>query len=351
MLTSGSSWRPTPSTSTIVFCSSRSCGCVSMSNCSVTWNSCASSRAIEISCSGRPRIGSPIERQAWVNASTERSARHVAGIEMHLGDTAVVAGQKADQHVGEVVAGLAVEPAHDAEIDDGERAVGIDEQIAGVHVGVEEAVAEHLVEKRGAGFAQQVGDIVPGRDQRRRGRRCGCRRRARSSARCARCAANRSAAPGSSGRRRNSRPVRRRPPPRSAGPSRSAPIAASVSTTSTGFSRRRLGCVRSANRASHRNRSRSRAKARSMPGRNTLTATSRPSVVIAKCTCAIDAAAIAVSSKAANRASERAGRTRPRQAARQRARKTAAAGPAAAPDRRRSRRRADRHGSPGFGRA
>src|SRR5437588_774436 len=36
MLTVGSSRRPTPSISTIVFCSSNSCGCVSMSNCSVT---------------------------------------------------------------------------------------------------------------------------------------------------------------------------------------------------------------------------------------------------------------------------------------------------------------------------
>src|ERR1700730_9130020 len=36
MLTFGSSRRPTPSTSTIVFCSSSSCGCVSISNSSVT---------------------------------------------------------------------------------------------------------------------------------------------------------------------------------------------------------------------------------------------------------------------------------------------------------------------------
>ena len=101
ILTLGSSRRPTPSTSTIVFCSSSSCGWVSISNCSVTWKSCASSRAIEISCSGRPRIGSPIERQAWVKASSERARGHIAGVEMHLGDAAVIAGQEADQHVGE----------------------------------------------------------------------------------------------------------------------------------------------------------------------------------------------------------------------------------------------------------
>src|SRR5215469_4538868 len=58
--------------------------------------------------------------------------------------------------------------------------------------------------------------------------------------------------------------------------------------------------MRSPSRASHKNSSRSREKASTMPGRNTLTATSRPSVVVAKCTCAMDAAATAVSSKAAN---------------------------------------------------
>src|SRR5947207_3422189 len=68
---------------------------------------------------------------------------------------------------------------------------------------------------------------------------------------------------------------------------------ASVSTTSTGFSRRKCGWVRSARRASHKNRSRSRAIARAIPGRNTLTATSAPSVVLAKCNCAIEAAAAA----------------------------------------------------------
>ena len=57
---------------------------------------------------------------------------------------------------------------------------------------------------------------------------------------------------------------------------------AKVITTSTGFSRRSAGCVRSINCASHRNSSRSRAKARAIPGRSTLTATGRPSVVTAK---------------------------------------------------------------------
>ena len=70
----------------------------------------------------------------------------------------------------------------------------------------------------------------------------------------------------SRGRRRNSRRVRRPPPPRSANPFRAAPTSARVSTTSTGFSRRSDGCVRSISRASQRNRSRSRAKARGDAG-------------------------------------------------------------------------------------
>src|SRR5579875_3329791 len=53
--------------------------------------------------------------------------------------------------------------------------------------------------------------------------------------------------------------------------------------------------------ASQKKRSRSRANASAMPGRSSLTATSCPSVVRAKCTWAIEAAATAVSSKSANR--------------------------------------------------
>ena len=76
-----------------------------------------------------------------------------------------------------------------------------------------------------------------------------------------------------------------------------------VRAISTGFSRRRAGCVRSISRPSHIKRSRSRAKARAIPGRRILTATSLPSLVTAKCTCAIEAAATGTSSNARNRLS------------------------------------------------
>ena len=58
----------------MVFCSNNSCGWVSISKVSVIWNSWASSRPIEISLTGLPRIGSPIDRQAWAKASTDLPA-------------------------------------------------------------------------------------------------------------------------------------------------------------------------------------------------------------------------------------------------------------------------------------
>ena len=56
--------------------------------------------------------------------------------------------------------------------------------------------------------------------------------------------------------------------------------------------------------ASRRGRGRARTR-RAMPGRSTLTATSSPSVVTAKCTCAIEAAATGSSSKERKSARER----------------------------------------------
>ena len=68
-------------------------------------------------------------------------ARHVAGVEMDLRGALIVARDEAEQDFGEEAALLRAEPAHDAEVDRDQPAVGVDEQIAGMHVGVEEAVA------------------------------------------------------------------------------------------------------------------------------------------------------------------------------------------------------------------
>src|SRR5689334_12257238 len=67
----GLSERATPSTTTMVFCSSSSSGRVRISNIPVTSNSSIKSFAIEISSAGRLWIGSPMARIAWAKFSTE----------------------------------------------------------------------------------------------------------------------------------------------------------------------------------------------------------------------------------------------------------------------------------------
>ena len=71
MSSRGSSARPTPSTTTMVFCSSSSSGRVRISNRPVTSNSKVSSFAIEMSSAVRLWIGSPIARIACAKLSTE----------------------------------------------------------------------------------------------------------------------------------------------------------------------------------------------------------------------------------------------------------------------------------------
>ena len=48
-----------------------------------------------------PWIGSPMARSAWAKSSTEWRAGHVARLEMHLGDAAVVAADEAEEDLGE----------------------------------------------------------------------------------------------------------------------------------------------------------------------------------------------------------------------------------------------------------
>jgi hypothetical protein len=79
----------------------------------------------------------------------------------------VVACQKTEQHLREVEAGRAVEPAHNAEINDDDRARGFDKHVSGMDIGMKEAVAEHLVKERPGGLGRQIFDPVPGGHQRR----------------------------------------------------------------------------------------------------------------------------------------------------------------------------------------
>ena len=51
------------------------------------------------------------------------------------------------QHFGKILAGLAIQPAHDAEIHRMDDPLGIDENIAGMQVGMKKAIPEDLQEK------------------------------------------------------------------------------------------------------------------------------------------------------------------------------------------------------------
>jgi hypothetical protein len=81
---------------------------------------------------------------------------------MDLCDPTIVSGEEAEEHVCEIEAGVAVEPPHDAEINDDDRAVGVDKHVSGMKIGVEEPVAEYLVEERFGRPLQQIFEPVPG---------------------------------------------------------------------------------------------------------------------------------------------------------------------------------------------
>ena len=85
---------------------------------------------------------------------------------MDFGDAPVIAGEEAVEDLGEPDPRLAVDPAHDAEIDRGEPAVGKREEIALVEVGVEEAVDHRLAQEGADEDRGERLQIVAGVDQR-----------------------------------------------------------------------------------------------------------------------------------------------------------------------------------------
>ena len=66
---------------------------------------------------------------------------------MHLRGAVIIAGDEAVEDLGQKAPFLRTEPAHDAEIDRHQLAVVVDEQVAGMHVGVEEAVAQRVAQE------------------------------------------------------------------------------------------------------------------------------------------------------------------------------------------------------------
>ncbi len=78
---------------------------------------------------------------------------------MNLRGAVIIAGDEAVQDFRKEQPLLGAEPAHDAEVDGNQPAVIVDEQIAGMHVGVKEAVAQRMAEKgldQGAGELPQI---------------------------------------------------------------------------------------------------------------------------------------------------------------------------------------------------
>ncbi len=225
--------------------------------------------------------------------------RHPAGVDVRLRDAPVVAVEERDEVLREVVAIPVAERAHDAEVERDVAPVRRDEDVAGVHVGVEEPVAERLAEEdldAGAGELRDVDALCAERgDLADRGavhalhrhhvRWCSSpsgppgRRAAASRGSCG--AAGSRSPPRARGRARRRGVVRTRRPPRaagSAGPPRCA-------------RRGRPRCSSS---------SRSRRMTGSMFGRSTFTATSVPSGSVARWTWATEALATGVGSKVAN---------------------------------------------------
>jgi hypothetical protein len=73
---------------------------------------------------------------------------HIARLEMDLGDAGIIAGDQAVEDLGQPQPRLAVDAAHDAEVDRGDAPVGEREQIALVEIGMEEAVRNRLAQER-----------------------------------------------------------------------------------------------------------------------------------------------------------------------------------------------------------
>src|SRR5205814_6894504 len=92
-----------------------------------------------------------------------RVLRNPAGCDMRGRYSMVVAAEESEEILSEVILVGLRERAHDAEVEGDVfavvRGVGGDEDVARMHVGVEEAVAEHLREKDLDAGAGEAGDV------------------------------------------------------------------------------------------------------------------------------------------------------------------------------------------------
>ncbi len=122
-----------------------------------------------MSFSGRSNIGSHTVRTADSISSHPRTRRHPAGLDVQLRHAAVVAVEHGEEILREVVLVARVERTDDAEVDRGvarpRRIVDQHEDVAGMHVGVEEVVAEHLGEEDAHAVLGQQLDVGAGAAQ------------------------------------------------------------------------------------------------------------------------------------------------------------------------------------------
>ena len=157
--------RATPSTTTMVFWSMTSSVRVAMSNMAgdleeqgqdLGHRDLVGALVVDRLADGADRLGEILDRVM---------AGHIAGLEMHLGHAAVVAGDEAEQDLRQEAPLLQAEPAHDAAIDGDEPALAVDEQVPRMHVGMEEAVADRMLQEGLDDIAGETGKIVAGRSQ------------------------------------------------------------------------------------------------------------------------------------------------------------------------------------------
>ena len=67
---------------------------------------------------------------------------------MNIRDAFVIAGEKPVQHLRQILPGIAVQSAHNAEIDHMNHAIIVDKDVSRMQIRVKETIAEDLQEKR-----------------------------------------------------------------------------------------------------------------------------------------------------------------------------------------------------------
>src|SRR5262249_61533884 len=73
--------------------------------------------------------------------------RHIASLEMHFRGAEIVAGDEAEQYLGEESSFFRAQASHDAKVDRDQASLGVDEQIARVHVGMKKAIAKRVAQE------------------------------------------------------------------------------------------------------------------------------------------------------------------------------------------------------------